>query len=775
MRCLDTAGGIISGTLEVQSGLYITSKYDKNEKRYITGKLGVGTKEPVARLHVQSPTPISAEGKISSQGSTVTGSGETFERLGIGDAIIIRDSLDEIQTKIVTSPPINFEGKSLEIDKPFDSDLKNVDFGYRLASERTLNIVHFVDRDQTIQFLVNADGNVGIGIDPDNDAKLNLGGTLKLTNNDQTAAVSLQTDKTNSENWLQFTATNLTGYSFDQQLKARQGVVTNRIENYNDESLILKTSGEERIAITYDTGNIGIGISLPVQQLVVVEKGKVGIGYNQPNQSATLAVNGNVGIGTPQPEAQLHVVGTVQVETTQDAITLGLTQSTQSVNIGFQDSQLNFTSRELEGYSFDQPITAQQGVVLGGALKLTNNDNNQTAEVSFQIHKIGRDNWVQFTASSLVGYSFDQTITAQKGVVTNRIGNQDKNQSLVLQTNDQDRIAITSDGKISIGDTGTKNAQLQLNGTFQVEAAQNALAVSLTPNNEADFGSALQLARNTQSVNLGFQNQNFVLRTNNQDRITIARDGKVGIGVPNSPSQLDINGTAKATLLEGNFLKLKDLTIDQFSNETNLTDNEKSVPTEKAVKTYVDIEINGLKTDLKAFNEEITQVKTTLADKAAQKGNLEVDFNVKSLNVETSIYAKQLATETINSNRVLTREAVSNGFYQISSRALKEEINDLSSQEVSAILKTLNPVKFIYTEDESKTPQAGFIAEDTPDLLTANDKQAIKVVDIVAILTKVAQDHRKTLSDVVKIVKKQQAEIVALTQKIKEMEEKTDP
>ncbi|WP_198013713.1 tail fiber domain-containing protein [Crinalium epipsammum] len=286
------------------------------------------------------------------------------------------------------------------------------------------------------------------------------------------------------------------------------------------------------------------------------------------------------------------------------------------------------------------------------------------------------------------------------------------------------------------------------------------------------------------------------------------------------------SSTAKTTQLEGDSLKLKDLTVNKFSNNNNLTNDEQSVPTEKAVKNYVDgaitdikatlvnkadttevkseinalstelkayfnqevtdikttlankadstevkSEINALSTELKAyFNQEITDVKAILANKAALNGNSEENFNAKNLNVETSIYSKVVATETINSQTVASVKAVSNGFYQVSSRVLKEEINDLSSQDVTEILRSLNPVKFTYTEDESKTPFAGFIAEDTPDLLTSNDKQAIKVVDLVAVLTKIMQDNQKTLHNLVKLTKQQQSEITALKEIVQNLE-----
>ncbi|WP_445173402.1 DUF6519 domain-containing protein [Microcoleus sp.] len=164
-------------------------------------------------------------------------------------------------------------------------------------------------------------------------------------------------------------------------------------------------------------------------------------------------------------------------------------------------------------------LEIKSDLYLGGTLKLTNND--QTAAVSFQIDKKNSENWLQFTAPKLTGYSFDQQIKAQQGVVTNRI---------------------------------------------------------------------------------------------------------------------DINGTAKAIQLEGNSLKLKDLTVGQFSNNSNLTDNEQSVPTEKAVKAYVD--------------EEITDVKATLANKADST-------DVKKQQTEIAILAKKVkALEKQNTEIAILTEKV---------------------------------------------------------------------------------------------------------------------
>ncbi|MEB3283267.1 MAG: DUF6519 domain-containing protein [Lyngbya sp.] len=227
----------------------------------------------------------------------------------------------------------------------------------------------------------------------------------------------------------------------------------------------------------------------------------------------------------------------------------------------------------------------------------------------------------------------------------------------------------------------------------------------------------------------------------------------------------DVNSTletkANRTEVESQFSDVNS-TLETKANRTeveSLFSAVNSTLETKANRTEVDNQFSAVNSTLetKANQTEVenqfSAVNSTLETKANQNGDPQQDFN-----------AKIITAQEIKVNKLT----------QNSSNTLKEDIQDLSSQEVAAILRSLNPVKFIYKEDETQTINAGFLADNTPDLLTANDKQAIKVVDIVAVLTKVVQDNRKTLADLVKIVKKQQAEIATLKQKIQTLEEKTE-
>jgi hypothetical protein len=79
-----------------------------------------------------------------------------------------------------------------------------------------------------------------------------------------------------------------------------------------------------------------------------------------------------------------------------------------------------------------------------------------------------------------------------------------------------------------------------------------------------------------------------------------------------------------------------------------------------------------------------------------------------------------------------------------SSRALKENIHTLTTEEATKALVALDPVKFNYKSDAS-WQHVGFIAEDVPDLVAAPDRKGLSAMDVVAVLTKVVQDQRQAM------------------------------
>lgn len=88
-----------------------------------------------------------------------------------------------------------------------------------------------------------------------------------------------------------------------------------------------------------------------------------------------------------------------------------------------------------------------------------------------------------------------------------------------------------------------------------------------------------------------------------------------------------------------------------------------------------------------------------------------------------------------------------------SSRDLKENVTDFSSQEAAEVLRGLNPVKFNYKTDKEKTSCIGFIAEDVPEVVTSIDRKMIQPMDIISVLTKVVKEQQEVIATLVKKVK----------------------
>lgn len=84
-----------------------------------------------------------------------------------------------------------------------------------------------------------------------------------------------------------------------------------------------------------------------------------------------------------------------------------------------------------------------------------------------------------------------------------------------------------------------------------------------------------------------------------------------------------------------------------------------------------------------------------------------------------------------------------------SSRELKENIQDLTTDEAMEALTDFNPVKYNYKEQKEE-PRVGFIAEDVPELVAMNGRKNLGTVDILAVLTKVVQEQQKTIDELKK-------------------------
>ncbi len=75
-----------------------------------------------------------------------------------------------------------------------------------------------------------------------------------------------------------------------------------------------------------------------------------------------------------------------------------------------------------------------------------------------------------------------------------------------------------------------------------------------------------------------------------------------------------------------------------------------------------------------------------------------------------------------------------------SSRALKQDIEPITSEQARDTVRALQPVGYRYKSEPAER-YVGFIAEDVPELVATNDRKGLAPMDITAVLTKVVQDQ----------------------------------
>ena len=93
-----------------------------------------------------------------------------------------------------------------------------------------------------------------------------------------------------------------------------------------------------------------------------------------------------------------------------------------------------------------------------------------------------------------------------------------------------------------------------------------------------------------------------------------------------------------------------------------------------------------------------------------------------------------------------------------SSRERKEHIQALSGAQALQALAELRPVTYNYKVD-AEEKHVGFIAEDVPELLASKDRKSLSALDIVAVLTKAAQEKSQMLERLSATVAELKAEV----------------
>jgi hypothetical protein len=276
--------------------------------------------------------------------------------------------------------------------------------------------------------------------------------------------------------------------------------------------------------------------------------------------------------------------------------------------------------------------------------------------------------------------------------------------------------------------------------------------------------------------------------------ISIDRAGKVGVGVAGGAAteRLEVNGRVKAGALtmgawpanEGGyaFIGLNTLNQSDAANYSFLVESG-AAPGRTFVNSPIDIRFRIKNTEQMVLEPGVVNIA----------GNVTIGG---SIGVGGKVWIKTAHGTYLGANPP-PNQGVYNGPNKLGweaftlemacSRALKDNIRPLSTEEAMATLDQLAPVKYDYKGEKIFRQHVGFIAEDMPDNLATESRQSLSPFEITPILTRVAQQQRQELlaikdkvdeavdysaliAPLIEAVKQQQAQIGELQAQVRALE-----
>jgi hypothetical protein len=581
---------------------------------------------------------------------------------------------------------------------------------------------NLADNNNNSLFHVRNDGNIGISITP-SDAKLHINGIVKIGTVDS----FLQLSQEQTHQIAAFNASpNITQYQFDRSIDI--------------------SSGNFSVKGTTDNDTPGVSVKNSVDNtlFVIRNDGNVGIGLEARDISSLLHVNGVLTIG-----------------------------QSNFLQIAERSPAAIFTTSEnIKNYQFDKTIDINSG-------------NLNIHSGSLSIKGTGSD---AVTSGLTIKNSTDITL-----------------------------LAVRNDGHVGIGRDPSNDARLYVNGSLKLEDQVNSVQVMLTRNHDGQTDS-MQMTLTDEQVN--FTTGSDAIKQYQFDRQLLINQGGATI---KGDVKIEKTGNTGGSLTVANGLTLSDGDLTLVTGAVKTSAQSLSVqlvggegmsisPSEVKIAGKLglgttgsvasQLEVVGV-ADPAQINVPILQVKK--ADKSAlfaikntgevaigssdstgAAGNLQILGNTSSLSLvgtnssfnlgsNQQFFINTTATQTTlgttgDAKLVFqTKEISATGDWktdgrilQVSSRTLKENIVDFSSQEAKMILKGMKPVSFSYKADQTHQPWLGFIAEDLPEAVVSANHQAVDLMQVITVLTKTVQDQQQALASLYKMVKEQQQTIAEL-------------
>ena len=338
--------------------------------------------------------------------------------------------------------------------------------------------------------------------------------------------------------------------------------------------------------------------------------------------------------------------------------------------------------------------------------------------------------------------------------------------------------------KVAIWDRLDVNGFLYVNGNMQLSQAltpsagngRNGIIFPSDPGGgSGDSAWIKYYARTGEACTLELGTSNDA-----NDNIALMASGNVGIGTLNPSDKLDVNGWMR--VLSG-------------SNPLRFTSSWSGFPDQALNQAEICNDTSQYKSLMIVGNRSGGSRKVSIWDKLDVNGNLQVNGDIQSVcaivpsvgrgdnngitfpknysgGTGDAAWIKYYSDTSRGGGENMTLEIgiandpgtggyygggdrirlyasggvyVDGYFYYSSSRELKENIKALSTKKAKEILEGMNPVSFNFKGDNEKTT-LGFIAEEMPDAVAANDQKAISPMEIITVLTSVVKDQKKVIA-----------------------------